>query len=177
MKLKFNLNFGGEQVMTIEDVRTQVTNAREILSEIIKTFQEKEETDPAYVEVDFSMFNYFDGGNKFRADFHHEQIFAKLDEALQQGSTKVIHEYFRGYEAIIQDLIAHPDDLTYIYDRLDDIVANYMPLIELNSVNLFNCLKKVSPLPTVALYGHSDTLPFYEKTGLLGEFLMSDKLR
>ena len=129
MKLKFNLNFGGEQVRTIEDVRTQAINAREILSEIIKTFQENEETDPAYVEVDFSMFNYFDGGNKFRADFHPEKFSAKLDEALQKGSSQVIQEYFRGYEAIIQDIIAHPDDLTYIYDRLDDIVANYLPLI------------------------------------------------
>ena len=58
MKLRFNLNFGGEQVRTIDDVRTQAINAREILSEIIKTFQENEETDSAYVEVDFSMFNY-----------------------------------------------------------------------------------------------------------------------
>ena len=172
MKLKFNLNFGGEQVRTIEDVRTQATNAREILSEIIKTFQENEETDPAYIEVDFSMFNYFDGGNKFRADFHPEKLSAKLDEALQQGSSKVIQEYFRGYEALVQDIIAHPDDLTYIYDRLDDMVANYLPLIEMNSVNLFNRLKKVSPLPAIALYGHSGILPFYEKTGLLYEFLM-----
>ena len=170
MKLKFNLNFGGEQVRTIEDVRTQAINAREILSEIIKTFQENEETDPAYVEVDFSMFNYFDGGNKFRADFHPEKLSAKLDEALQQGSSKVIQEYFRGYEALVQDIIAHPDDLTYIYDRLDDMVANYLPLVELNSVNLFNRLKKVSPLPAIALYGHSGTLPYYEKTGVLQEF-------
>ena len=58
MKLKFNLNFGSEQIRTIEDVRTQAINAREIMSEIIKTFQENEETDPVYVEVDFSMFNY-----------------------------------------------------------------------------------------------------------------------
>lgn len=167
MKLKFNLNFGGEQVRTIEDVRTQAINAREILKEIIKTFQENEETDPAYVEVDFSMFNYFDGGNKFRADFHPEKLSAKLDEALQQGSSKVIQEYFRGYEAIIQDIIAHPDDLTYIYDRLDDMVANYLPLIEMNSVKLFRRLNKVSPLPALALYGHSGILPYYEKSGLL----------
>ena len=174
MKLKFNLNFGGEQVRTIEDVRNQAINAREILSEIIKTFQENEETYPAYVEVDFSMFNYFDGGNKFRADFHPEKLSAKLDEALQKGSSQVIQEYFRGYEAIIQDIIAHPDDLTYIYDRLDDIVANYLPLIEMNSVNLFDRLKKVSPLPALALYGHSGTLPYFEKTGLLNIYLSSD---
>lgn len=174
MKLKFNLNFGGEQVRTIENVRNQAINAREILSEIIKTFQENEETDPAYVEVDFSMFNYFDGGNKFRADFNPEQLSAKLDEALQHGSAKVIQEYFRGYEAIIQDIIAHPDDLTYIYDRLDDRVANYLPIIEINAVSLFERLKKVSPLPALALYGHSSTLPYFKKTGLLDIYLSSD---
>ena len=106
------------------------------------------------------MFNYFDGGNKFRADFHPEQLSAKLEEALQQGSSQVIQEYFRGYEAIIQDIIAHPDDLTYI--------------LELNSVNLFERLKKVSPLPALALYGHNSTLPYFEKTGLLGTYLSSD---
>ena len=172
MKLKFNLNFGSEQIRTIEDVRTQAINAREIMSEIIKTFQENEETDPAYVEVDFSMFNYFDGGNKFRADFHPEKLSAKLDEALSKGSSQVIQEYFRGYEAIIQDIIAHPDDLTYIYDRLDDMVANYLPLIELNSVNLFDRLNEVSPLPALALYGHSGTLPYFEKSKLLDSVLI-----
>ena len=172
MKLKFNLNFGSEQIRTIEDVRTQAINAREIMSEIIKTFQENEETDPAYVEVDFSMFNYFDGGNKFRTDFHPEKLSAKLDEALSKGSSQVIQEYFRGYEAIIQDITAHPDDLTYTYDRLDDMVANYLPLIELNSVNLFDRLNEVSPLPALALYGHSGTLPYFEKSELLRDFLM-----
>ncbi len=171
MKLKFNLNFGGEQVRTIEDVRTQAINAREILSEIIKTFQGNEETDPAYVEVDFSLFNYFDGGNKFRVDFNPEKLHAKLDEALQSGSAKVIQEYFRGYEALVQDIIAHPDDLTYIYDRLDDMMLNYLPLIELNSVNLFNRFKAVSPLPAIALYGHSGTLKCYRNTPLLRELL------
>ena len=68
---------------TGQDDETQAINAREILSEIIKTFQENEENDPAYVEVDFSMFYYFDGGNKFRAYFHPKQLSAKLDQALQ----------------------------------------------------------------------------------------------
>ena len=124
MKLKFNLNFGGEQVRTIEDVRTQAINAREILSEIIKTFQENEETDPAYVEVDFSMFNYFDGGNKFRADFKPDQLSEKLDEVLHQASAKLIHECGKGYDTLIQDIIAHYDDLTYIYDRFDEMTNN-----------------------------------------------------
>ena len=159
MKLKFNLNFGSEQVRTIEDVRTQATNAREILSEIIKTFQEKEETDPAYVEVDFSVFDYFDGGNKFRADFRSGQLYEKLDTVLEQGSAKVIQEYHRGYDALVQDILDHSDDLTYIYDRLDDLTAGYSTLIKASSTDLFERFRYKAPLAALALYGHHGTRP------------------
>ena len=162
MKLKFNLNFGGEQVRTIEDVRIQATNAREILSEIIKTFQENEETDPAYVEVDFSMFNYFDGGNKFKAVFKPGQFPEKLDEALHQASAKVTHEYSNSYNALVQDIIAHADDLTYIYDRFDEITSLYPNEIELNSMNLFERFYKEVPLVAFALLGHSKMRMFFQ---------------
>ena len=166
MKLNFNLNFGGENVRTFEDVRNQATNAREILSEIIKTFQEKEETEPTYVEVNFSLFDYFDGGNKFRVDFHPEQLSAKLENAIQDGSAKVIQEYFRGYEVLVQDIISHPYDLTYIYDRFDDMVAGYSSLLKLSSVSLFEHFLK-TPLAAIALYAHSGTRPYYEKSDYL----------
>ena len=42
--------------------------------------------------------------------------------------------------------------------------------MELKSVNLFYSLKKVSPLPALALYGHSGILPYIGKTELLKEF-------
>ena len=171
MKLKFNLHFGGEQVRTIEDVRTQATNAREILSEIMKTFQEKEETDTAYVEVDFSVFDYFDGSNKFRADFRSGQLYEKLDTVLEQGSAKVIQEYHRGYDALVQDILDHHDDLTYIYDRLDDLAAGYSTLIKASSTNLLERFRYKAPLAALALFGHSGTRSFLEY-GLFGNMIM-----
>lgn len=164
MKLKFNLNFGGEQVRTIEDVRTQAINTREIMSEIIKTFQENEETDPAYVEVDFSLFNYFDGGNKFRADFKPDQLPEKLDESLHQVSAKVIHEYGKGYDTLVQDIIVHSDDLTYIYDRFDEMTNNYSNEIALNSMNLFERFCKEAPLAAFALFGHCKMRQIFQNT-------------
>ena len=190
LKIKFNLNFGGEQIRTLDDLREnfsiedvldvynngllvkwldvrnyknelekvkaiQSSDARAILSELIKIFGVT--SDSSEIEESLSVLDYLEGRKKFWDDIKA----GKLDEvSQQQGKAKALQEYQEGYNALVQDIVDHSDDLHYIYDRLDEITEKYQELLKLNSANLFYHFVDKAPLAAFALFGDSATRPY-----------------
>ena len=192
-KLKFNLNFGGEQVRTLDDLREnfsiedmlenyhngmlerwldarhyndeleqvkaiQATDARGILAELLRIFGVA--SDPEEVEAGLSVVDYLEGRRKFWEDLKA----GKLDVASQQETReKSINAYHEGYDALVQAILDHPNDLDYIYDRLDELATEYPNLLKLNAFDLLLCFYEKAPLAGLALFGDSKTRPHYEK--------------
>ncbi len=190
-KIKFNLNFGGEQIRTLDDLREnfsiedildvfnngmlvkwldarnhkdelakvkaiQATDAHGVLSELIHIFGVT--SDESEIQESLSVLDYLDGRKRFWADIKA----GKFDEtARQQGKERVLQKYHEGYNALVQDIVDHPDDLHYIYDRLDEIAGEHQELLRLNSSNLFYYFVDKAPLAAFALFGDSATRPYY----------------
>ena len=190
-KIKFNLNFGGEQIRTLDDLRDnfsiedildvynngllvkwldvrnhkdelarvkaiQATDAHGVLSELIQIFGVT--SDESEIQESLSILDYLDERKRFWADIKA----GKFDEvSQQQGKEKILLNYHEGYNALVKDIVSHPDDLHYIYDRLDEIAGEHQELLRLNSSNLFYYFVDKAPLAAFALFGDSATRPYY----------------
>ncbi|MBQ7732502.1 MAG: hypothetical protein IJT58_00595 [Synergistaceae bacterium] len=195
-KIKFNLNFGGEQIRTLDDLREnfsiedildvfnngmlvkwldarnhkdelakvkaiQATDARSILSELIHIFGVT--SDESEIQESLSVLDYLEGRKKFWADIKA----GNFDEtARQQGKERVLLNYHEGYNALVQNIIDHPDELHYIYDQLDVIVANYPEMLKANALELYKRLYSIAPLAVMALFGNSATRPYFDERNL-----------
>ena len=191
-KIKFNLNFGGEQIRTLDDLRDnfsiedildvynngllvkwldvrnhknelakvkaiQATDARSILSELIQIFGVT--SDEAEIQESLSILDYLEGRKKFWADIKA----GKFDE-IARNLTKIQNEkdIHNDYNALVQNIIAHPDDLQYIYDQLDAIAVDYPDLLKTNATELYKNLYNKAPLAILAFFGNSATRPYVE---------------
>ena len=191
-KIKFNLNFGGEQIRTLDDLREnfsiedildvfnngmlvkwldarnhkaelakvkaiQATDARSILSELIHIFGVT--SDESEIQESLSVLDYLEGRKKFWADIKA----GKLDEVAQQlGKKRTLQKYHEGYNALVQNIIDHPEDLHYIYDQLDAIVADYPEMLKANALGLYRYLYDKAPLAVLALFGNRATRPYFD---------------
>ena len=76
--------------------------------------------------------------------------------------SKLLGEYFTGYENLVNEIITHGEDLNYIYDKLDEMLRNYSDLLKLASRNLFYEFENKAPLAALALFGHSGIYEYYK---------------
>ena len=192
-KIKFRLNFGGEEIRTMENLREhfsiedaldayhngtlaqwldvwgypdeleqlkaiQATDARGILAELLRILGVA--SDPEEIEAGLSVVDYLEGRRRFWEDLKA----GKLDVASQQKtSEKAINAYHEGYDALVQAILDHPNDLDYIYDRLDELATEYPNLLKLNAFDLLLCFYEKAPLAGLALLGDTKTRPHYGK--------------
>ncbi|MBQ4468680.1 MAG: hypothetical protein II917_00875, partial [Synergistaceae bacterium] len=191
-KIKFNLNFGGEQIRTLDDLRDnfsiedildvynngllvkwldvrnhkdelarvkaiQATDAHGVLSELIQIFGVT--SDESEIQESLSILDYLEGRKKFWADIKA----GKFDE-IARNLTKIQNEkdIHNDYNALVQNIIAHPDDLQYIYDQLDAIAVDYPDLLKTNATELYKNLYNKAPLAVLAFFGNSATRPYIE---------------
>jgi hypothetical protein len=91
----------------------------------------------------------------------------------QEQSLDELREIFpvvdvmKNYYAIVQDIVAHRDDLSYIYDRLDELSTKYPDVLERTASDLFYRFLDTAPLACFALFADSATRPyFWDKANL-----------
>lgn len=220
-KIKFNLNFGGEQVRTLEDLREnfsiedvldvyykgllvkwldvhnhkdklekvkaiQATDARGILSELIKIFGISD--DPEEIRESLSVLDYLEERKKAHEDMKahgipdYEKVKKERDELLKQNEelremrdsitpeieapasttqAEAPKTAKKSYEALVQGIIDNHQDLNHIYDCLDIITTDYPDILREKYSELFNRLYESRPHTIIPLFAHHDTRPYY----------------
>ena len=192
-KIKFRLNFGGEEIRTMENLREhfsiedaldayhngtlaqwldvwgypdeleqlkaiQATDARGILAELLRILGVA--SDPEEVEAGLSVVDYLEGRRKFWEDLKA----GKLDVVSEQREfERALKMYLGKYDALVKDILDHPNDLNYIDDRLDELATEYPNLLKLNAFDLLLCFHEKAPLAARALFEDSKMRSQYAK--------------
>ena len=179
---RFRLNFGGKDIWTMEELQErftiedalgyyhdkklvrwlkdlgcddeaeqveaiQATDVLGILGELMRILGVS--SDPAKVEAGLSLEDYIKRRGKSWEEFK---------EKKQNDELQIIEAYTDGYDALVDDILEHPKDLHYIYDRLDELAEKYPKLLEVGAYHLF-CyfFREEAPLASFALFANSRT--------------------
>ncbi|MBR1673075.1 MAG: hypothetical protein IJ702_09110 [Fretibacterium sp.] len=176
-KIRFNLDFSGRQIRTVEDLRENFSR-----EEVLKHY--KNGTLARWLDVcgypaELEQLRLIRSTEDYQILAALNRIFAvkpvpaaspapggaKADASavvLQpQVRGAAFESALQGYNSIVRDIDAHPEDLHYIYAHLDELAANYPALLGLNSSNLFYHFLDKAPLASFALFGNSATRPWY----------------
>ena len=191
-KIKFNLNFGGEQIRTLDDLRENFSiedildvynngllvkwlDVRNHKNELAKVKAIQATDARSILSELLQIFGVTDDESEIqeslsildylegRKKFWADIKAGNLDEvAQQQGKERTLQKYHEGYNALVQNIVDRPDDLHYIYDQLDLMIETYPELFKANALGLYRYLYDKAPLAVLALFGNSATRPYFD---------------
>lgn len=141
-----------------EDV-TDITasDPMEIIKELIRIFDI--ETDKQEIEKDIYILNYLERRKERYAVYKQENY----------NIERIINDYESGYDALVRDILRHPDDVAFIKAKIHAIIANYTWILKRDHRALFYMLAERSPLAIMCLLMNKQCRNYYLPVAVAGE--------
>ena len=127
----------------------QVKKPLDIIKELIRIF--KITKDEKEVEQDVYMLEYLEERKELSAIYEEQQYKVK----------EIIDDYQSGYRQLVDGILENPSDVAKIKASINEMVSNYLWILQLDHRNLFYLLREKSYLTIMCLLMNEKARKFY----------------